>query len=669
MKKLALFLAAALLSLTAVAQKIVVTTPGTLPALVGEEKYTLKKLTLEGALNGTDLRCLREMMGSDYEQQPTEGKLVSLDLSLATFAKGGEAYIQKDGPQHVTGGPRTVPKFLLRKCRVEKIVLPAKAEKLDTGALEYSALRSVSVPDNCIIADWVFNEMPQLTNITFPDYTPTVGSNNFIQCPRLRRLRFGNMGYVGAQTLKNLSNVEEISFGNIGHIDGWYTIANCPNLRRVDFRGYVLSTGGAELFADNPKLSAVVFHKAVYYTYIGKAPDCPNLKCYDVRDWVFHSAFDPADTTLHLQQTTSDVIEANPKRYVMTLGAMEQVRQAPFFYGGNVREEEGVRYTKMFALAGRDEEAVSAFVKQVDKGIYEGWKRLKADTTTLQLLQQRVGRHPELALALDKLKKEESYLYVLRQATPYGTDSTAHPPFRYVTYTTEGDTTLRSIRTYFNLDSIAGDGDEISRIKNVMYWLHNQIPHDGQHGNPSGPQDAVSLYKVCKAENRGMNCRGLAKVLAQCYLAMGWPARFLTCQPRLYNQDNDCHVITMVWSRQLGKWVWMDPTMASFVTDENGLLLHPGEVRARLISGEPLVLNDDANWNHKEKQTKEDYLDNYMAKNLYLLSAHTVSSARTENGGDRDDIYMTLTPKGWSGFGSSKNLTCDPAYFWQAPEE
>ena len=69
---------------------------------------------------------------------------------------------------------------------------------------------------------------------------------------------------------------------------------------------------------------------------------------------------------------------------------------------------------------------------------------------------------------------------------------------------------------------------------------------------------------------------------------------------------------------------------AAYVTDENGLLLHPGEVRERLIKGLPLVLNEDANWNHKTKQTKEGYLENYMAKNLYMLDAHLESRFETE---------------------------------------
>ena len=136
---------------------------------------------------------------------------------------------------------------------------------------------------------------------------------------------------------------------------------------------------------------------------------------------------------------------------------------------------------------------------------------------------------------------------------------------------------------------------------------------------PDCARNSIAMYELCKREGRGLNCRFLAQVLSEMYLAMGFPSRFVTCQSKAYDTDTDCHVINMVWSRQLGKWIWMDASFAAYVTDENGLLLHPGEVRERLIKGLPLVLNEDANWNHKTKQTKEGYLENYMAKNLYML--------------------------------------------------
>ena len=83
--------------------------------------------------------------------------------------------------------------------------------------------------------------------------------------------------------------------------------------------------------------------------------------------------------------------------------------------------------------------------------------------------------------------------------------------------------------------------------------------------------------------------------------------------------DPDCHVINTVWSSELQKWIWVDPTFNAYVTDEDGVMLGIAEVRERLIDGRPLVLNKDANWNNESKQTKEHYLENYMAKNLYYF--------------------------------------------------
>ncbi len=106
----------------------------------------------------------------------------------------------------------------------------------------------------------------------------------------------------------------------------------------------------------------------------------------------------------------------------------------------------------------------------------------------------------------------------------------------------------------------------------------------------------------------------MAIMLTEALLAEGIPARYLTCQSKDYDTDSDCHVICVAWSESLNKWVWADPTFAAFVTDKNGLMLHPGEVRQHLMDNEQLLLNEDANWNHEELLSKEDYLDYYMAK-------------------------------------------------------
>ena len=38
--------------------------------------------------------------------------------------------------------------------------------------------------------------------------------------------------------------------GDVGQLDGWRTFAECPQLKRVDFRGVVLGTGGPTMQAD-----------------------------------------------------------------------------------------------------------------------------------------------------------------------------------------------------------------------------------------------------------------------------------------------------------------------------------------------------------------------------------------------------------------------------------
>ena len=59
----------------------------------------------------------------------------------------------------------------------------------------------------------------------------------------------------------------------------------------------------------------------------------------------------------------------------------------------------------------------------------------------------------------------------------------------------------------------------------------------------------------------------MATILKDAYQAMGYPARTVTCMPK-DTADFDCHVITVVWSKQQQKWIWMDPTFNAYVSDE-----------------------------------------------------------------------------------------------------
>ena len=243
--------------------------------------------------------------------------------------------------------------------------------------------------------------------------------------------------------------------------------------------------------------------------------------------------------------------------------------------------------------------------------------------------------------AFTRISYEPSKLDILRTAALY--DDSEEAVFPEWTYQSADAPELVALREGFKLDSIAGGGNEVSKMINIMHWLHDLVTHDGGSGNPA-VRNAMSLINTCRDEGRGLNCRGLSIVLNECYLAMGFKSRYITCMPR-DSVFQDCHVINMVWSEDLNKWLWMDPTQNACIMDETGTLLSIQEVRARLINGERLILNPDANWNRQNTTSVEWYLEYYMAKNLYRMECPIASQSDYETLEDGREVrYLELLP-------------------------
>ena len=212
-------------------------------------------------------------------------------------------------------------------------------------------------------------------------------------------------------------------------------------------------------------------------------------------------------------------------------------------------------------------------------------------------------------------KKGVDYLAILGRAAEYNNTRSELPRF---TYQSSNDPVLVSLRKRFNLDSVAGFGNEASRLLNLLHWIHNTVSHDGQNESGIKEINADKIITAAKYDRKGVSCGELATALNDCYLAMGWRSRKIYCFPKdSLKDDGDSHVINIVYLSSKKKWIWADPTNDAYVMDEKGELLGIEEVRERLITGKPLIVNPDANWNRKSSMTKEYYLDVYMAKNLY----------------------------------------------------
>ncbi|HXB07769.1 MAG TPA: transglutaminase domain-containing protein [Puia sp.] len=326
-----------------------------------------------------------------------------------------------------------------------------------------------------------------------------------------------------------------------------------------------------------------------------------------------------------------------------------------------------------YALVNRPNEALDYLERSLRAG-FTDYTHLTHDEDLISL--RGTQRFHDL---LAPLRELGDYPYILEKGARYDPlDRRPIPAFQYQPAT---DTTLSALRIGLHLDSIAGGGSDVNRVIRLLHWMHDLIPHDGNHANPA-VRNAMSLVAVCQRDHRGLNCRGLAIALNECYLSLGYRSRYVTCIPKdSLGTDPDCHVINTVYLPSLKKWIWLDPTNDAYVMNEKGELLGIEEVRQRLVTHQPLIMNPDANWNHRSAVTKEEYLGYYMSKNLYRLvcAVHSTCDLETRAPGKEYD-YIQLLPldyfqqkpdrreEDWGKDGHSVTFnTNNPTLFWATP--
>lgn len=314
------------------------------------------------------------------------------------------------------------------------------------------------------------------------------------------------------------------------------------------------------------------------------------------------------------------------------------------------------------ALQGKRRAAVKSFVQACELG-FDDYAQVKNDADLDNIRADGTFRRHHEAM-----RATSDYLHILRTAADYVPEQFTDTLFRW-RYAAPNDRNLVRVRTRFNLDSVAGAGDELSKIRRILTFVHDRIRHDGQRENPT-TMNAVSFDEACRDGSRGLNCRGLATVLNEFYLAMGFRSRMVTCMPRVY--IDDCHVISTVYSVTLDKWLYVDPTQNAWVMDEHGTMLSIGEVRERLRDGRPLQLNEEANWNNVRKADIRDYLYRYMAKNLYCIycSDRSEFDLETPAEGKIYPKYAALCPADFTPDYPHSRFHCttaDAGWFWQSP--
>ena len=141
------------------------------------------------------------------------------------------------------------------------------------------------------------------------------------------------------------------------------------------------------------------------------------------------------------------------------------------------------------SLMKRKKAAVDAFEKAIQYGYYD-YAHAQKDTDL-----DNVRDDKRFQKAMERLREVGDFGYILRKSPGYD-DAASTDSLSAFTYMNPNDRDLVRVRRYFNLYIIALAGDEISKIKNLLAWVHNTIRHDGSSFNPE-EKNAIALYEIC----------------------------------------------------------------------------------------------------------------------------------------------------------------------------
>lgn len=184
------------------------------------------------------------------------------------------------------------------------------------------------------------------------------------------------------------------------------------------------------------------------------------------------------------------------------------------------------------------------------------------------------------------------------------------------------------LKDKYSLLSIAGNGNNLTKVLNLLNWVSNNIYHKGDSEGPNNALDILD-YSFNKKQEQGINCLSLSIVLSECYLAIGLKSRVVHIMP-LSPYDGDSHVIVDVYIDELNKWIMVDPTYGSYIMDKEENILGLLEIRDILSKQGFIQFNKEINYNGDDNIDLSK-VKTYLAKNLYYFRCYKNQTYNSHN--------------------------------------
>ena len=187
---------------------------GSLPTIITDDnKNLITNLKINGEINGTDLKFIREMAGRSVNGDETEGKLSILDLSDTKIVSGGKRYFHD---------------------MVNEASYFTKDDEIgDNAFCECYGLKSLTLPDGITeINSYTFATCLNLTSLTLSANLTSISLGGFKGCFALKNLTIPS----GLTSLSNL-HITDISTT----IESVYVSSSVPATAGSFFDGVDLS--------------------------------------------------------------------------------------------------------------------------------------------------------------------------------------------------------------------------------------------------------------------------------------------------------------------------------------------------------------------------------------------------------------------------------------------
>ena len=220
---------------------------GTLPDRISKsKKYLITNLKIVGEVNGTDWLFIREMAGSDFRGDKTDGKLSILDLSEAKIVAGGDAYISYNGFCQYTSNDKLDDYAFYGCSGLTSLTIPSGVTSIGWHAFEgCSGLTSLTIPSSVTsIGGEAFNGCSGLTSLTIPSGVTSIGGEAFNGCSGLTSLTLpSGVTSIGSEAFRGCSGLTSLTIPSGVTSIGYSAFSGCSGLTSLTIPSSVTSIG------------------------------------------------------------------------------------------------------------------------------------------------------------------------------------------------------------------------------------------------------------------------------------------------------------------------------------------------------------------------------------------------------------------------------------------